>query len=816
MSDSADFANLAPATLQLENLPAAREVVSGLPEPIQSELRRELPEKPLLHLLSFLLSLAQTRDATVRAALMLLAKIAIARHPYTSKLYHDILGAILRPIQSSEPSLLFVIPDDANLVTEILSVQSRLAEEANMLDIALRSLELGLDLSRKEKLPLATPLLLYRLANLYAFKLKNPEFAEGLLAEAAELAHVAEPGIENNANLIRAALIATRTGHWDFPPLLQSFLDKHPDIALSVALGQAEAAANHNNLPLHERWRRHARHIPSSNPKLLQQLSRLDSILARRKGDWELADLRFRQHAALLEDTSGETELWDRFYLARDLGDVETAHMLLNQIARRKNEFDLPQLLYQRGLLAINEGKDEEAAGLFQECLTKSPDLYKRASCHGMLGVIPAPREQLIEHLFEAHRLFHRAGAAADMLIVLSHMAMMEIVQGTLLLSKDWPLFAVSPLARAVRLLERAQTAAEQLGDDDFLINIRLNLASVYQTTRNYRAALHSLDQAMDQTEWVYLRLTQQQMAERFAVSAGKIVSKAIDCAAEAQRPDLAVSIAERLKARRLFRDLAEIGHGAISDNETTEENTLLEQIRPLRRKLVDGRPLTAAEREALDEAQRRVRELRENIAPTGAPRPFAAGEPFSSAMLRIAVFGVAATEEPIADTPEPILPGVGMQCSCGAFNRTESTFCSACDAKLPKSARISLDGDPDMLQAEYGNRMVATSSDLLKDGNPQEAARLIEEARQLRRNPLDPWLMGLVRIVQGELDSALEQWATVKQLQFSFEDPFWPLPLSPSDLEDLTEACRREPARAAELVAPWTSRSNRQGAPTP
>jgi hypothetical protein len=111
---------------------------------------------------------------------------------------------------------------------------------------------------------------------------------------------------------------------------------------------------------------------------------------------------------------------------------------------------------------------------------------------------------------------------------------------------------------------------------------------------------------------------------------------------------------------------------------------------------------------------------------------------------------------------------------------------------------------------------MAATASEVLKAGNSQEAVRLIEEARQLRRNPIDAWLMGLVRIVQGDLDPALEQWATVKQLQFSFEDPFWPLPLSPSEFEDLNEACRREPARAAELVAPWTSRSHRQGAPTP
>jgi tetratricopeptide (TPR) repeat protein len=815
MSGSSDFTKLVPAALQIVNLPVARDVVAALPEPIQSEIRRELPQKPLLELLTFLLSLAQTPDTGVRAGLMLLGKIAIARHSYTSGLYDKLLRALFSPGESPESLLSFVLPLDANLATEILSIMSRLAADSNALDPATRSLELGVDLARRERLPLALPLLLYRLANLYVSELKKPESADELLAEVAELTHGKEPELENSASLIRAALIARGTRKWEFPPPLQSFLDEHPDTALSVAIGQAKEAVSQNNLPLHEQWCLQAHQIRSSNPKLLVELNRLDSILARRKGDWELADLRFRQHAALLEDTGGETDLWDRFYLERDLGDTETARMLLNQIARRTGESDSVQLLYHRGLLAFNEDRDEEAARLFHECLAKSPDINKRASCHGMLGMIPASRNEMVQHLFEAHRLFNRAGATVDTMIVLTHMALLEITQGKILLSEQWPLFGVSPFSRAARLLERAQAAAEKIGDDDFLIDIRTKLAFVYQTSKNYRAALDCLEKSMERAEWVYLRLTQPEMATRFAEGAGGIVSSAIDCAVEAERPDLAVSIAERLKARRLLRDLAEIDASDVPENQGVEERALLERIRPLRRKLVVGRPLTTGDREELDKAQSRLRQMRENTG-EGRQPAIAAGEPLSSAMLRSAVFGVTAVEEPIADTKEDILPGVGMQCACGVFNRTESTFCSGCDAALPKSARISLDGDPKILRAQYGNYQVAEAADLLRGGDAQKALALIEEARQLRRNPVDSWLTGLVRIVQGEFDLALQEWGAVKQLQFSFEDPYWPLPLSPSAFEDLVESCRREPVRSTELAAAWIKVPGKQGAQSP
>jgi len=814
MSDPAEFANLVPAALQLANLPVAREVVARLSEPMKSEIRRELPEKPLLHLLSFLLSLAQTPDTGVRTDLMLLAKIAIARHPYPSRLYHDLLRAVFSHSRNPESLLSFVTPEDANLATEMLSIMSRVAADGNVLDAALRALELGLHLARREKLPLSTPLLQYRLANLYAFELKKPQSADQLLAEVAELTHGREPNLETSASLIRAALIADETGKWEFPPVLEAFLDEHPDVALSVAIGQARAAANRNNLPLHERWCLHAREIPSSNPKLLLELNRLDSILARRKGDWELADLRFRQHAALVEDTGGDTDLWDRFHLARDVGDVETARMLLNQIARRTSESDSAEVPYQRALLAFNEGQYEEAARMFHECLSKSSGIYKRASCHGMLGLIPASRREQMEHLFEAHRLFHRAGAELDVAIALSHMALVEIAQGKILLDDQWPLFGVSPFSRAARLLERAQAAAEKIGDDDFLIDIRSKLAFVYQTTKNYRAALECLEKAMEQAEWVYLRLTQPEMAPRFAAKVGGVVSRAIDCALEAGRADLALSIAERLKARRLFRDLAEIDASDAAENETAEERALLGQIRPLRRKLVDGRPLTAGEREELDKAQHRLRRLRESITAAGGEHAVETGEPLSSAMLRGAVFGVAATEDPIPDTAEKVLPGSGIECPvCGVFNRIASTFCSGCDTGLPKSRVLSLDGDPEILRAECGDRMVAEAAESLRKGEWQTAAALVEDARALRRNPMDAWLMGLARVTQAETDLALQEWTAVKRLQYSFQDPYWPLPLSRSAFDDLVEACQREPARAGELTAHWTGRSGRQEA---
>src|SRR5580700_5255238 len=108
--------------LDLSQLPSLEVLLTALDPDVEGTVRLLLPRTPLLHLLADLDNLADEKsDRPQRQTLQSLARLAIARHDYTHRLFTRLTGAVARTSVEEGMSDLTDLPaEDARLALQML------------------------------------------------------------------------------------------------------------------------------------------------------------------------------------------------------------------------------------------------------------------------------------------------------------------------------------------------------------------------------------------------------------------------------------------------------------------------------------------------------------------------------------------------------------------------------------------------------------------------------------------------------------------------------------------------------------------------
>ena len=275
------------------------------------------------------------------------------------------------------------------------------------------------------------------------------------------------------------------------------------------------------------------------------------------------------------------------------------------------------------------------------------------------------------------------------------------------------------------------------------------------------------------------------------------------------------------LTPRRFLRDTAEnIYAGGISPAHPLlkEENNLFASIRPLRIKLSQARPLSIQEQQVLYQAEERIAVLWQQIRQTSELSEELSGriyQPLEVEVLRQIVFNEepgnkcrgkwAAIEETDEEPKE--LPGGGLvKCPrCHVYNRIGSTFCSACEEPLPKTAQIDLNliignaTDRELRQA-YADHLYNIALEKISGAEIEEANNLLSHAMQYSQHPDYSFFYGLCRLALGDSAGAIKSFEDIKSQQYASKYPFWPLPVSPSDFQHNFDLLKQDETRNGEI----------------
>lgn len=136
----------------------------------------------------------------------------------------------------------------------------------------------------------------------------------------------------------------------------------------------------------------------------------------------------------------------------------------------------------------------------------------------------------------------------------------------------------------------------------------------------------------------------------------------------------------------------------------------------------------------------------------------------------------------------------------CHIDNFIGSTYCSICEARLPRSVSINLDVliDPESLSEAEKRQVLAEGlyNDALKTFDKRDfvgARELFQQAIQLQDHPDYRFFMGWCDLAIEEPEKALLEFEAVFNLQDGYRYPFYPLPISPSDFREALEMLRQD-----------------------
>jgi hypothetical protein len=141
-----------------------------------------------------------------------------------------------------------------------------------------------------------------------------------------------------------------------------------------------------------------------------------------------------------------------------------------------------------------------------------------------------------------------------------------------------------------------------------------------------------------------------------------------------------------------------------------------------------------------------------------------------------------------------------GFRCqTCWVFNRTESTYCSACDVMLPKSAVLILpDVDSSRPVADHAYNHALG---LLNEGEIAAAEKLLTEAYEHYEHPDYAFYAGYCRLLLVDPAGALVRFEQAASHQFAGVVPFWPLPLRPAEMKNVVARLRTVGENTNEIV---------------
>jgi hypothetical protein len=788
------------ASLDLSGLRPVEVFLAALDPDMAATVRLQLPRTPLIHLLGDLYNLASKEpNAPECEALQGIARLAIARHEYTLSMFAKLTESLAQPsLEKAVNSLADLPSEDARLALQMLAFTADLLADAQLPDKAAFAFQIASSLADHFGLLRNRAIVLHQLG-FFEERRGRLNAAEELLREASVLFAQTAPSLVRTNNRARARIYVRRLLFEDNPPAPDDFealIASDPEIGKTVLPVLARKALGRDDFKAAENLLRQLRASldPAMPPRAGDLL--VEAQLARRLGRFEAAQMLIGQaETSENADTFRGELLREKLYFARDFDMPDEALRILAELQHSQPSV---QLLYQDALVRLQSGAAEEAQKLFQECLGRADDDTIRANCFGMLGQIADTLADSLRYLYSAIGLYLKLGRKLDHAIALSHLAVIEIMHAAQRKEAGKPMLVISEFSRADRLLQEAQKIGETLGADAFVVTMMQNRAKLEWDRGRHRVALRHFDTAAKQNELAYLALSDRRQAEHFFTQNVGLYDQAVLCASAAGRPRDALLFSERGKARRLLRDAAEIAfeRGALPN----AEKPLLAAIQPLRARLLQGRPLSATERRTLHDAEEELAAMRSEGAE---------GRTLGWEELRPKIFGAPAPPVPIeGDEDIEELPGGGViVCGrCKVYNRIGSSFCSACELPQPKTAQMNLNVALGIATAEEEKAALADflynrAVHLQNDGEFAQAEELLNQAMQLKSHPDYKFFHGLCRLTAGDAVGALVDFRAVKSLQYAGRYPFWPLPVSPDDLEQGIGLLGRDPTRT-EVVS--------------
>ena len=804
-------------TVGLSNLPSSEEIFRQFDTDTKNILRPLLSRLPLVGLLREIMNLAEAaaRDKRHHRSLLDLARLAVAKHDYTRQLYSSVVEAVMTPSLDEAAALLHDLPPiDARLTMEMMALVAELLA-------VVESYERGVYAFQVAKLVadhfglISNRGVVFHQLGMYQLRCGHFAEAEASLKSAADIFSRIAPDLERQTNFVRANIykITLRFEADPLPPAdLESIIAADPKSRDVISLGRVHKAIERDDFAKAERICQELRNNHPEEELWPLELLLVEARLARRKGQFEAAHIWLRRASAHEDAESLRDEIsWQKFYLVRDLGQEDESRALLQELEEGAEPIRVD---YQKALLARDVGENEKAEELFRRCLSRTDDDRMRADCLGMLALVASTPPEANRCLHEAIGLYVKLDRQLDHALSLSHLASKELAEGMAWKSAGAPMFALSQFTRSDNLLVRAQAIAELLGADSFLLSLIMHRARLEMERERYNVALRHFERAASLLELTYLSMTDRQRADLFIKSNSEFYLLAITCALQAERPDKALLFSERSKARRFLRDTAEamnLPNVASTHGLFDEERKLLSTIQPLRRRVTQRRPISPDEQTALYQAEQQLRELwrrMRQVAELTGELSKRVHQPVEVPVLRQLVFGeqIAAPGEFETSVIESVdeevqeLPGGGvMQCpKCFVYNRISSTFCSACEALLPKSVVFNLyPTSEEELRSTFAENLYNRGATLFHEREIEKAEPMFKQAMEYGSHPDYSFFFGLCRLFRGDSTSALNSFQDVLHQQFSFKYPFWPLPASPSDFQQCLRLLKQDQTKA-------------------
>jgi tetratricopeptide (TPR) repeat protein len=805
--------------LGLDGLPSIALLLDGLGPRLRQELTPLLARLPLLHLLTEILKrVDQASEPLVQRALLDLARLAVAKHQATRRLFQNLADVVTAaPSTPPQAALPEVSRNNAQLALEMLTLIAELLAFAGRWPEVPRCFEIEEALCERLGLDHNHAVALYQRGT-YLIRAGALAQAETALKEAAARFAPREPSLARTTHELRARVYKAQLLSGS-DTLSQEECDalmaSSPTARSIVLLAQAQRALEAYDLQQAKALCTKARTGAAARNDLHAELLLIEARLERRRGRFEEADLLRRQAEGLIESEALKRQsAWESYHWARDLKLQDRARELLAHF-EEEAEDDAVFLDYQKAVLAFQDGDGATAKALFESCLAGARHDGLRADCHGMLAMLASSSEEGLRALCRAVGVYVRLGRKLDHAITLSHFALVEMLQGSHRLKSGVRLELIHQFHRAGRLLKVAGDMAEELGAESLLLDVRANRARLEMTRGRFNLALRILAEALTHVELVYLTLTDPVRASDYLRQHEGLNAVAIHCALESGRPEDALYFTERSKARRLLRDLGEAAalSAATDAPGPQEEGQILSSIQPIRQKLRQGRPLNVAERQALLRAEHGLTELRradQDPAAGESPLPF--DRPLGAQPMRRVVFGPTAavaadrlTEYPDEEPRE--FPGGGVvECLvCRIDNRIESTYCSACETRLAKTCVVNLDvalggGTEEDVRRAYADHLYNRGLVRFQECALEEADGLFAQALVHAEHPDYFYFHGLCRLAFEDGDVALRSLDRAASSQFTGQYPYWPLPVRPSAFRENVEQLRRDRSRAREV----------------
>lgn len=797
------------AAAGLEGLPTVEAIFRQLNPIHQNVFLPLLSRMPLIKLLGEIIRYAAATSEQQRDLLLRLARLAIAKHEYTRKLYSTVVDAVMMSQPQAEilPADLPAI--DAPLVMEMLALIAEVLAVVNAPDKGLYAFQIAYRVADHFGLQSNRAIVLHQVG-VYEMRRRRFVEAEASLKQAADLFSATNPDMQRQTNLLRVRIYSLRMRlelEPTAPDDLETIVAADSQAGVVLLLAQAAKAIDRDDLTKAENHcQQLAQHLPNVEAWPIQFFL-IRARLARRKGQFELADIWLRRANSHPDAASQRSELsWQTFYLARDLGEPERARTLIQELPWSDDPI---RVEYQRALVARDVGETEKAAEIFRQCLNATDDDAMRANCLGMLArVLPDPAEAN-RCLHQAIALYVKLDRKLDHALTLSQLAINELREALARKESGELMIGLYQFTRCDNLLLRAQEITRSLGVDAVELDLVTYRARLEMERERYKVALRHFERSTELVEVTYLAITDHERAELFIKSNSELYALAITCSLKAGRPDQALLFSERSKARRFLRDASEAVtvEERPSPHETlTEELSLLAKIAPLRRRVLQQRPLSAREQEILYDAEHKVIAVRQRLRATSELVADLAGrihQPVAVGELRELVFG-----QPISDSPpreeqdEAVqeLPGGSvMQCSqCFVYNRIASTFCSACEELLPKSVEENLNvlfgnaSEEELTQA-FADQLYNHAVELFHNGAFKEAEPLFRQALEHSEHPDYSFFHGLCLLLMHRLSEARMSFAAVTERQFSSKYPFWSVPISPSDFRQCMDLVKQD-----------------------